>query len=135
MRYLKHAGWAALGLGAVLCLFFLWSMSYAAATWFVGHEKKIWTRFFDGDVFLPIAQAWTWWPLPIVVRLVKLATVGMIGEALTIGMAVLALVVKPWKEQPPPWRSPICHIEGSEKGGDARWRTRRNPVAGNLQGP
>jgi type IV secretion system protein VirD4 len=117
MRYLKYAGWAALGLGAVLCLFFLWSMSYAASTWFVGHEKKLWTRFFAGDVFLPIAQAWTWWPLPVVVRLVKLATVGMIGEVLTIGMAGLALAVKPWKEQPPPGGARFATLRDLKKAG------------------
>ena len=62
----------------------LWSANYAAAVWLVSRQSAIWFRFFHGEVWLPAMQAWTWRGLPIVSKLLGIATGGLAVEAALI---------------------------------------------------
>jgi type IV secretory pathway TrbD component len=37
----------------------LWSANYAAAVWLVSRQSSVWLRFYNGEISLPILQAWT----------------------------------------------------------------------------
>src|SRR6202030_1925249 len=62
----------------------VWSANYAAAVWLVSRQSSIWFRFYNGEISLPILQAWTWRGLPVVSKLLGIATGGLVVEAAVI---------------------------------------------------
>ena len=103
---------AAVGAGALL-----WSANYAAAVWLVSRQSAIWFRFFNGEIGLPAVQAWTWRALPIVSKLLGIATGGLAVEAALIAGGGYLLIATPWKVRKPGDGSRIATITDLKKAG------------------
>ena len=95
----------------------LWSANYAAAVWLVSRQSAIWFRFFNGEIGLPAVQAWTWRALPIVSKLLGIATGGLAVEAALIAGGGYLLIATPWKVRKPGDGSRIATITDLKKAG------------------
>jgi hypothetical protein len=102
----------AAGAGALL-----WSANYAAAVWLVSRQSAIWLRFFNGEIWLPAMQAWTWRSLPIMSKLLGIATGGLAVEAALIGGGGYFLIATPWKVRKPSDGSRIATLTDLKKAG------------------
>jgi type IV secretion system protein VirD4 len=95
------AGWALVVVAGLAAAALLWSANYAAAVCFVSGQSNIWSGFASGALWLPALQAWTWANLPVVHKLVTLATAAIGVEAAILGGGVYLFVAMPWKARPP----------------------------------
>ena len=95
----------------------LWSANYAAAVWLVSRQSLIWARFINGEISLPIWQAWTYRGLPIVTKLLGIATGGLAIEAAVIAGGGYALVAAPWKVRKPSDGARIATVADLKKAG------------------
>jgi type IV secretion system protein VirD4 len=96
---------------------FLWSANYSAAVWLVSRQSSIWLRFYHGEIWLPILQAWTWRSLPIVSKLLGIATGGLIVEAAVIAGGGYVLIAAPWKVRKPSDGARIATVADLKKAG------------------
>ena len=102
MRQMANvAGWALVAVLGLAAAALLWSADYAAAVYLISGQGNIWNGFTSGDLTLPALQAWTWWSLPVVHKLVTLSTAAVAVEAGIIGGGAYLLVAMPWKIAPP----------------------------------
>ena len=95
----------------------LWSANYAAAVWLVSRQSAIWFRFCNGEIWLPAMQAWTWRGLPIVSKLLGIATGGLAVEAALIGGGGYFLIATPWKARKPSDGSRIATMTDLKRAG------------------
>ena len=95
------AGWALVAVLGLAAAALLWSADYAAAVYLVSGQSNICNGFTSGDVTLPALQAWTWWSLPVVHKLMTLATAATAVEAAILGGGAYLFVAMPWKARPP----------------------------------
>ena len=95
----------------------LWSANYAAAVWLVSRQSLIWARFINGEIWLPIWQASTYRGLPIVSKLLGIATGGLVIEAAVIAGGGYALVAAPWKVRKPSDGARIATVADLKKAG------------------
>ncbi len=102
----------AAGAGALL-----WSANYAAAVWLLSRQSAIWLRFFNGEIWLPAMQAWTWRGLPIVSKLLGIATGGLAVEAAVIAGGGYFLIATPWKARKPSDGSRIATMTDLKRAG------------------
>jgi len=95
----------------------LWSVNYAAAVWLVSRQSSIWLRFYNGEISLPILQAWTWRGLPIISKLFGIATGGLAVEAAVIAGGGYVLIAAPWKVRKPSDGARIATVADLKKAG------------------
>ena len=102
---------------AATALALLWSANYAAAVFVVSGQSNIWQGFTSGHLLMPLLQAWTWWGLPVVSKLVGLANAGLTVEAAIIGGSGYLLIATPWKVPMPRDGSRIATLPDLKKAG------------------
>ena len=95
----------------------VWSANYAAAVWLVSRQSSIWLRFYNGEISLPILQAWTWRGLPVVSKLLGIATGGLVVEAAVIAGGGYVLIAAPWKVRKPSDGARIATVADLKKAG------------------
>ena len=118
----------AAGAGALL-----WSANYAAAVWLLSRQSAIWLRFFNGEIWLPAMQAWTWRGLPIVSKLLGIATGGLAVEAAVIAGGGYFSDRDALEGAQTQRRLAHRDDDGLEKGRAARRRRRHFDAAGHVQ--
>ena len=119
---------------AAAALVLLWSVNYAAAVFVVSGQSNIWAGFTSGHLLLPLLQAWTWWGLPVVSKLITLANAGLTVEAAIIGGSGYLLIATPWKVPMPRDGSRIATLADLRKAKLLNGKPGYSMLLGTFQG-
>ena len=114
-RIASAIGWALIALMGLTAAGLLWSVNYSAAVYVVSGQSNIWNGFTSGDLSLPALQAWTYWSLPVVHKLLTLSMTALAVEAAVIGGGGYLLVAMPWKARPPAEGARLASLRDLEK--------------------
>ncbi|AYG64544.1 type IV secretory system conjugative DNA transfer family protein [Rhizobium jaguaris] len=102
MRRLKKAAvviaGSSIGVGAA---FYVWSGSYAAASYLMLKSSTMWKSFTGGDVLMPAKQAWYYLGNPTVTKLISVATVSTLVLSAAVAVGITLAVKRPWQVRPP----------------------------------
>jgi type IV secretion system protein VirD4 len=134
MRSVKIGGLVLLGLGLVLGLCLLWSANYAGAVWLLTRKSEVWRHFIAGEISLPILQAWTWWSLPIMARLLRIATGGLAAEVAVLGGIGYLVVKTPWKLRAPEGGTRIATLGDLKRAGMLEGEPGKSMLLGTFKG-
>jgi type IV secretion system protein VirD4 len=133
-RILKVVAVSVSAVIAAAALALLWSANYAAAVFVVSGQSNIWAGFTSGHLLLPVLQAWTWWGLPVVSKLVTLANAGLTVEAAIIGGSGYLLIAMPWKVPMPRDGSRIATLADLRKAELLNGKPGYSMLLGTFQG-
>src|ERR1700722_17620117 len=133
-RLLKVVAASVSAVIAAAALALLWSANYAAAVFVVSGQSNIWAGFTSGHLLLPLLQAWTWWGLPVVSKLVTHANAGLTVEAAIIGGSGYLLIAMPWKVPMPRDGSRIATLADLRKAELFHGKPGYSMLLGTFQG-
>lgn len=134
MRFAKIGGFVLLGLGLLSALSLLWSANYAGAVWLLTRKSEVWRRFIAGDIGLPILQAWTWWSLPMMARLLRIATGGLAAEIGLLAATGYVTVKTPWKIRAPEGGTRIATLGDLKRAGMLEGEPGKSMLLGTFKG-